>query len=220
MIQVVMNKPSAAGKSLQKLIGKIETKNPFKVNWTGAPLPDTLNAAAFTNKFRQALVLSRAGVPTVKVSIFKKGADWLPRRANHQQGYDFTNRRFLRGRIPADFFVKKEDLIDEYRVHVFRTKQDNMRILRIARRVPNRPDYHPWVRSHRLGWKLSYVGGLCEEGKEISRNALRALSLDFGAVDIGLRAESSPIVLEVNTCPGIEGNTLELYAENIIERFS
>lgn len=93
-----------------------------------------------------------------------------------------------------------------------------MRVLRTAKKVQNRPDAHPWVRSHRLGWKLSYIGGISDLGKQIARNAVRALHLDFGAVDIGIRNNGDPFVLEVNTCPGLEGGTLDMYATNILER--
>ena len=177
-----------------------------------------LNGEAFTNKLRQALRLGIAGLPTVTVSLAKEGDNWYPRRNDHQQGFDFTSYSLRRGIIPADFYVKKEEIADEWRVHVFRSAKDNMRVLRCAHKVPNSPAPHPWVRSHRLGWKLSYVGGIPDAGKQIARDAVRALHLDFGAVDLGFRAEGSPLVLEVNTCPGLEGGTLEMYAENILER--
>jgi hypothetical protein len=195
------------------------------VNWSGSPLSNVdhpadvlLNGEAFTNKLRQALRLGIAGLPTVTVSLAKEGDNWYPRRNDHQQGFDFTSRHLRRGSIPADFYVKKEAINEEWRVHVFRSYKGNMRVLRTAKKVPNRPDAHSWVRSHRLGWKLSYVGGLSDAGKQIARDAVRALHLDFGAVDIGLRSEADPFVLEVNTCPGLEGGTLEMYATNILER--
>ena len=195
------------------------------VNWSGSPLSNLdhnaevlLNGEAFTNKLRQALRLGIAGIPTITISLVKEGSNWYPRRNDHQQGFDFTSRSLRRGDIPADFYVKKEEIVDEWRVHVFRSAKDNMRILRTAKKVPNRPDAHPWVRSHRLGWKLSYIGGVSDLAKQLSRDAVRALHLDFGAVDIGIRREGDPFILEVNTCPGLEGETIEMYAENILER--
>jgi hypothetical protein len=197
------------------------------VNWSGSPLNNldyfaelVLNEAAFTNKLRQALRLAVAGIPTITVSLRKEGSEWLPRRNDHQQGFDFTNKQLRIGRIQADFYVRKEAINEEWRVHVFRSAKDNMRVLRTAKKVQNRPDAHPWVRSHRLGWKLSYVGGISDHGKQIARDAVRALHLDFGAVDIGIRKDGDPFVLEVNTCPGLEGGTLEMYAQNILERAS
>jgi hypothetical protein len=207
------------------LIGHNLDKNVI-VNWTGNPVnildhlcEVPLNFEARSNKLSQAIRLATTGIPTITVSLHPEDASWLPRRASHQQGFDFTNRALRAGALEADFYVKKEAINEEWRVHVFRSAKDNMRVLRTAKKVQNRPDAHPWVRSHRLGWKLSYVGGISDAGKQIARDAVRALHLDFGAVDIAFRNDGTPpFVLEVNTCPGLEGGTLTMYAENIIER--
>lgn len=210
---------------MSNLLKNCKVEKNVIVNWTGTVFhkddPDpaiVLNEHSFTNKLRQALRLSDAGVPTITVALQGNGKEWIPRRNNHQQGFDFTNTRLRRGQLNADFYVKKEDIVEEWRAHVFLSTKGNMRILRTAKKVQNRPDAHSWVRSHRLGWKLSYVGGLSDVGKQIARDALRALHLDFGAVDIGFRKEGDPFILEVNTCPGLEGKTINLYVNSIIER--
>lgn len=224
-IEILCQRQSKTKTSLSEALANVQVNKHIVVNWTGSPVSNLdhfaevlLNGEAFTNKLRQAIRLGIAGVPTIQVSLAQEGPDWYPRRNDHQQGFDFTNRRLRRGLLPADFYVKKEDIADEYRVHVFRSAKDNMRVLRVAKKVPNRPDHHPWVRSHRLGWKLSYVGGLSDSGRQIARDAVRALHLDFGAVDLGCRPNGDIFVLEVNTCPGLEGGTLEMYADNIVER--
>jgi hypothetical protein len=224
MIEVITDRRSVSGEALRAILAResaeVTPQPTGKVNWTGSPLAESLNARAYTNKLKQLIDLGAAEVPTIAYSNRKEGPEWFARRIHHQQGYDFTNRRFRRqAERLADYWVKKEEFTDEFRVHVFRTKKDNMRILRVAKRVPARDDHHPWVRSHRLGWKLSYVGGASEPCIQAARAAMRALHLDFGAVDLGVRPDNSPCVLEVNTCPGIEGGTLELYVDNIMERF-
>lgn len=218
MLRVIRNRRSRSGRALEEALQGVEEEG--QINWTGAPLEDSLNGEAFTNKLRQLTRLGVAGVPAVLFSLRKEGEDWLPRKNHHQQGFDLTNHRLREGRIPADFYVKKETFTDEYRIHVFRTPRDNMRVVRVARKVPNGLHPHPWIRCHRLGWKLSYVGGATESAKEVARNSLRALHLDFGAVDVGIRPDASPCVLEVNTCPGLDSGTLQYYVDNIIERFS
>lgn len=224
MIRILCQRRSQTGNLLREKCDGIETPRDLLVNWTGGPVdPEgqlVLNAFARSNKLSQAIRLTTAGIPTITVSFRKEGPDWYARRSSHQQGFDFTNKKLQSGRLEADYFVKKEELTDEWRVHVFRTRKDNMRVLRCARKVPNSENYHPWVRSHRLGWKLSYVGGIPDVGRSISRSAVRALLLDFGAVDIGFNREGNPLVLEVNTCPGLEGGTLDLYAANFVERAS
>lgn len=224
-IEILCHRPSKTKNSLSEALANVQVNKNIVVNWTGSPISQLdhfadvpLNFESRSDKLSQAVRLATSGIPTVTVSLRNEGPGWYPRRSSHQQGFDFTNRKLARGQLPADFYVKKENLIDEFRLHVFRTSRDNMRVMRVARKVPSRPDHHPWVRSHRLGWKLSYVGGATEDAKRIARDSLRALHLDFGAVDLAMRADATPIVLEVNTCPGLEGGTLEMYVENIIER--
>jgi glutathione synthase/RimK-type ligase-like ATP-grasp enzyme len=44
------------------------------------------------------------------------------------------------------------------------------------------------------------------------------LGLDFGAVDVRQKRDGSFKILEVNTAPGIEGTSLQFYAENLLDR--
>jgi glutathione synthase/RimK-type ligase-like ATP-grasp enzyme len=59
------------------------------------------------------------------------------------------------------------------------------------------------------------VKPLSEAAKEASIRAVAALGLDFGGVDILVKKDGSCAVLEVNSAPGIEGTTLDKYAEAI-----
>ena len=45
-------------------------------------------------------------------------------------------------------------------------------------------------------------------------NAIDAIGLDFGAVDVGYDEKTNTcVVYEINTAPGIEGSTVDWYAE-------
>ena len=44
---------------------------------------------------------------------------------------------------------------------------------------------------------------------------MRALGLDFGAVDIVINRDNQPVILEVNAAPGIQGTTLENYKKAV-----
>lgn len=44
------------------------------------------------------------------------------------------------------------------------------------------------------------------------------LGLDFGAVDVRQKRDGSFKILEVNTAPGIEGTSLQFYAEKLLDR--
>ena len=53
--------------------------------------------------------------------------------------------------------------------------------------------------------------------RDISRDAVTALGLEFGAVDIIYNDKSKKLfVLEVNTAPGIEGATVTKYKDAIL----
>lgn len=54
-----------------------------------------------------------------------------------------------------------------------------------------------------------------DETKAEAVKAVAALGLDFGAVDIVIDREGKPVILEVNTAPGIQGTTLTNYKRAI-----
>ncbi len=142
---------------------------------------------------------------------------WLPRRNNHIGGADLLD-------APAqpDYYSKKEDIVEEYRLHMFRGKS-----IRAGKKTQEqfRPDgrtpSHPWIRSFDAGWKIRYDGfSSTKAQRELAAAALKALGLDFGAVDMGKLANGNLIVLEVNRAPGVEGGTVESYARHIIHWYT
>lgn len=139
---------------------------------------------------------------------------WLPRKNNHVGGNDL-----LADTLNApDFYSKKENITEEYRLHMFLGKS-----IRAGKKIqrPTRPDGrtapHQWIRSFDAGWVIDYTGfESTKEMRELAASALTALGLDFGAVDIGRKSDGTLIVLEVNRAPGVEGGTVEAYAKKII----
>jgi hypothetical protein len=139
---------------------------------------------------------------------------WLPRRNNHVGGNDLLDENL---RDP-DFFSKKENITEEYRIHMFRGKS-----VRAGKKVqrPTRPDGrtapHQWIRSFDAGWVIQYDNfKSTKEMRALAAKAVKALGLDFAAVDLGLKVDGSLIVLEVNRAPGIEGGTTNAYAKHIL----
>lgn len=186
------------------------------VNWSGTPLSSDidiiLNSESRTNKLAQLTRLGLKDIPVPPWSPFPREG-WLPRTSFHQQGRDFTSPP-----THPDFWVQRIPLEDEWRLHFFRTRKGNMKLLRSGIKLPKTLKAHPWVKSHRLGWKISYIGGAPASLVEVGRRAVEALQLDFGAVDVALTPTRQPIVLEVNTCPGLDSGTLLKYVDAIEER--
>jgi hypothetical protein len=134
--------------------------------------------------------------------------NWIGRANNHVGGEDLLNP-------PAapEYWVKKETLTEEYRVHSFRGKS-----IRAGKKV-QRPGFNnpsSWIRSYEGGWFISYDNfQSTRQMRELAASAITALGLDFGAVDIGRTADGRLIVLEVNRAPGLEGGTVEAYVRAI-----
>ncbi len=137
--------------------------------------------------------------------------EWLGRRFHHVGGKDLLGLN----KNPAQYFVKKEDIVEEFRLHCFLGKSIRAGTKVHRAEVPaNRR--HAWIRSWDGGWKMDYGGFKSTKPmRELAAKAVAALGLDFGAVDIGKTRGGKLIVLEVNRAPGIEGNTVVAYKEAI-----
>lgn len=138
--------------------------------------------------------------------------EWLPRRNNHVGGSDL-----LTAPAQPDYYSKKENIVEEYRLHMFDGKSIRAGVKQQRPTRPNGAPSHPWIRSFDAGWIIAYENfQSTREQRDIAAKAIKALGLDFGAVDLGKRADGSLIVLEVNRAPGVEGGTAEAYARKII----
>lgn len=120
--------------------------------------------------------------------------------------------------IPPDakLFVKYIKKKEEYRVHVFQGK-----VIDIQQKKKRNgfEDADFKIRSHQNGWVFARNDiNPPDCVREHAIAAVAALGLDFGAVDIiWNQYYQKAYVLEVNTAPGLEGSTVEAYANAIKE---
>jgi hypothetical protein len=218
---IVDRKPSRTGTELAEQLYHAEEDG--LINWTGCHGHHVgmLNEKSFTDKLRQLQKLHSENVIVTPFQVpgdgVQLGKGWLPRRKFHSQGRDFLRRRKP---FTPDFWTQYVSLSEEWRIHVVRTAKQNYKVIRCGIKMPREGErHHPWVRSSNRGWKISYTGGASNLLKAEARKAMRALDLDFGAVDIGLsQVSGAPTVIEVNTCPGLDTGTLDLYIKSIRER--
>lgn len=120
--------------------------------------------------------------------------------------------------VPAPLYVEYVKKQDEYRVHVGVRGDQGPSIIAVQRKarsyeVPD--DQVNWqIRNHQNGFVYTRQGFTPPDSVlSVAKRALEASGLDFGAVDVIYNAEKKrALVLEINTAPGLEGQTVQDYA--------
>lgn len=177
------------------------------------------------NKLRTFQALQAAGVaiPEFTTNI-SKAKEWL------DAGERVVERHNLRGssgegiRIvslddedtegsltSAPLYTKFIEKTAEYRVHIFNGEMiDFVQKKRVS--SERRDDsFNPYISSMEHGWVFTRTDvPEVPSAIRIAKQAVSALGLDFGAVDI-MFYEGRSYVLEVNTAPGLAGTTLVKY---------
>lgn len=115
-------------------------------------------------------------------------------------------------------YVKKKA---EYRVHVVGGEVKD--VVRKARRQDVPDDQINWkIRNHQNGFVFSRNEALGNVPPSVFTNAVNAVNacgLDFGAVDVIYNESTgNSYVLEINSAPGMEGETVGIYANAFLER--
>lgn len=212
------------------------------INWGASELPEqvrlcrVLNPVAAVrnahNKLNTFQILAAAGV---SIPGFTRSADeaigWI------EQGRVVVARRTLTGHsgqgieilqkgldfVNAPLYTKYIPKTAEYRLHVVKGRNGQYSIVDVQRKVkdPER-DVIDWkVRSHGNGFifvrnddrNRSYKDVVETQCKEVAIGAVRALGLDFGGVDVIFNKKANQAYcLEVNTAVGLEGATVQVYA--------
>ena len=122
----------------------------------------------------------------------------------------------------APLYVKYKKKRHEYRVHVFKEKDNSYTVIDVTQKK-KRKDFDgetdTKIRNHKNGWV--YCRENITEPDDLRAQAIlaaTAINLSFGAVDlIWNEKENKSYVLEINTAPGIEGTTLQKYTDTFIK---
>ncbi len=130
----------------------------------------------------------------------------------------FTDERMNTETLPdAPLYTLYIPKKHEYRVHFSKYTPDLI-IAQKKRRSDAEPTDDMWtIRNAARGWvycrdNLIVPQGVREVAERFKANALNRL--DFGAIDIIYNeAQNRAVILEVNTAPGLEGQTIEDYAD-------
>lgn len=130
----------------------------------------------------------------------------------------------VNARLYTEYF--KNDT--EYRVHVFNgevidfVQKKSMSSARMARKNINKGPDSDYIRNMKKGWSFCRQDvEIKDHIKQTAIDAVKALELDFGAVDIAYNSESDQcVVLEINTAPGNKrGTTTHLRYVRAISKY-
>lgn len=191
---------------------------------------ETFNTAssvrAAVNKIECLAILETAGVPHVECST---SIDAARKWARKHRVFARTRVRGRAGQgiivvepgqeVPsAKFYTKYFKAKYEFRVHVAFGEVIRVQQKKKLNQVP-----HNAVRSYANGYRYSTNTSIVVPDcvRDVGIRAVAALGLDFGAVDI-LYMESTNTckVLEVNTAPGIEGDTVTAYYNAFVKEIN
>lgn len=200
----------------------------LNINWGSKRVGDGpwLNAPKFcanARDKRKAFELwSLNGVPcvphtktkAVAESWLKAGKTVFARTAGGQAGSGIQviepGDRLPEAQLYTQYVKKRK----EFRVHVFRDQVLTV----LEKRKKRGVEADPLIRSHHRGWVFCQQDIVEPDGlRVLAVDAIRTLGLDFGGVDIIWNEfKNQCYVLEVNTAPGLEGKTLELYTDALL----
>lgn len=190
------------------------------------------NKLSFFNAIEKHNAVSRDRNKRVLIPDFFTSADRAARYAN--AGYTIVARTVLNGHsgkgiilcetekevydANAPLYVLYIPKKQEYRIHVL--NGGVVDIQRKARRLDIPDDQVDWkIRNHDNGFIYARKG--VDVPKTVlsnSVNAVEACGLDFGAVDVIYNDKNKlAYVLEINTAPGLTGETLEGYKKRFAE---
>lgn len=118
--------------------------------------------------------------------------------------------------VPAPLYTKYVKKKKEFRVHVFNGKVIDVQEKR--KRKDGQDNANHRVRNLANGYVFCRGGIVEPDGlRELATKATAALGYSLGAVDIAFNERSNLCyVLEVNATPGMEGSTLNSYANAIV----
>lgn len=237
MFLVHCNRPSKSARALAKALRgkKINLRQDWNnpkdtvINWGDGSclvmealnLPETVRLAA--NKARAFHAMREAGVnyvppfATSKAGVNWKGMTVVRHKLSGHSGEGIELVENTRDLPDAPLYVQYIKKEQEFRIHVGR-KNGETHIIAVQRKARDRD-----IPNGSVNWKIrNHDNGFIFVRQDAHPNdatlqaacdALRSLGLDFGAVDIIYNEkEGKPYVLEINTAPGLEGQTIQDYA--------
>lgn len=182
---------------------------------------DSIKISANKHVMKKVLHDNNIKIPKIYTidTITYKALPVVARPNRHSKGKDFHVCRtmdealyYLGCNYTLQSFLESVDT--EYRIFVFKD-----RIFETNIKIRDDRNAHPYIRNVDHGWKIVPVRrSLVPNGiQRASKDATRAIGLDFSAVDICFTNKGEIFVYEVNSAPGLIERKAEKLAERITE---
>ena len=133
-------------------------------------------------------------------------------KINHRAGTDAT---FIASEdlfVKCLYYTKYVPLRTEFRAHVIGTE-----VVKLLRKVKREEDADDKIRTSVRGWgffRVDHKNNYKKVQAEAVR-ALNALGLFFGGVDCGYDTNGKSVIIEVNTAPALNSDTLQVYIRGL-----
>lgn len=117
--------------------------------------------------------------------------------------------------VPAPLYVKYVPKTEEYRIHVGRLPDGSTTTIAMQQKKRRLNHDQPNWQIRNYGNGFTYAReGVDPPARvlDVAHDCLLHCGLDFGAVDAGWHPTHGVRVYEINTAPGLEGSTLDDYA--------
>jgi glutathione synthase/RimK-type ligase-like ATP-grasp enzyme len=172
-----------------------------------------------SNKLSALRAMQAAGVRVPEFDMVPGDGVWLGRKRHGFGGGDIIPLRdgvclSPRGNTTdSEFYTKYISNTREYRLHVFRGE-----VIRVQGKYLDYPEQHTneFIKNYGQGFRFRAPDRRLNSDRiEAAINAVEALRLDFGAVDLLIGTDRQAYVLEVNTAPKCSPLTARAYIEAI-----
>lgn len=131
---------------------------------------------------------------------------------NGTKGHGIVIAENIKDLVPAKLYTKYING-NEYRIHIFKDKCIDYQKKRKRLDIEN----DGLIKNLDNGWIYARENlTTIEDNIDLAKECIKALELDFGAVEI-IRSNKKSYILEVNTAPGLEGQTINNYVRAISE---
>ena len=186
---------------------------------------------AASNKLRTFRILEEYDVPTPRwttereIALDFRFPIYCRTTVRGSQGRGIVLAHSPAEMVEAEVYTESIPYHQEFRVHVFNGKIltviEKRRMSRERLDDEGISEADMYVRNHKNGWVFCR-GDVTPSDSMLSacQEAVSALDLDFGAVDVVVDSEGNPYILEINTAPGLEGTTIKEYADEIESVYS